>query len=364
MADTPPDHHALSIPSLTTHRRGALTLSAAAATALATRRAAAQTPAQTTAQTPTAAALATPLGIGLESWPYPGPVQFLPLTLHSQPVRMAYMDFAPTAPANGRTIFLLHGKNFDGSYWSGPITWLRAAGFRVIAPDQIGFNKSSKPDLAYSFELLAANTLALADALHLAKFTVLGHSTGGMLAVRLTSIAPDRIEQLILEDPIGLIDYRAHIPPQATETLEATERNYTVRTYRAFIAHYFPILPPAEYEPFVTWRMRVALSGEYDRFVRATALTYQMIYRGPVLDLYPTLTPPTLLLAGELDQSTPLAAYAPPDQRARIPTIPQAARAIVSTIPHGKLVTFPKLGHVPHLEAPAEFQRVMLGFLK
>ena len=305
-----------------------------------------------------------PLGTSLEGWPYPGPLQFLPLTMERQQVRMAYMDFKPTAPSNGRSIMLLHGKNFDSSYWAGPIGWLRQSGFRVVVPDQIGFNKSSKPDLDYTFEALAANTMALADALSLSNLSIIGHSTGGMLAVRLASIYPERIQQLVLEDPIGLVDYRDFVPPQTTETLEETERRHTVETYRAFIAHYFPILPPAEYEPLVEWRMRVALSGEYERFVRATALTYQMIYRGPVRGLFKDLKPPVLLLAGERDSTTPLSAYAPPGIRAQIPTLTAAAREIVKEIPHGQLVEFPKVGHVPHLEVATAFQNTVQNFLR
>src|SRR5262245_61732836 len=164
-----------------------------------------------TAATRPSNAYTEPLGTSLEGWPYPGPVQFLPLTMAGQQVRMAYMDFSPTAPPNGRSIMLLHGKNFDSSYWAGPIGWLRQSGFRVIVPDQIGFNKSSKPDLDYTFEALAANTMALADALALTRLSIIGHSTGGMLAVRLASIYPDRIQQVVLEDPIGLVDYREFV---------------------------------------------------------------------------------------------------------------------------------------------------------
>jgi hypothetical protein len=80
-----------------------------------------------------------PLGASLEGWPYPGPLQFLPLTMEGQQVRMAYMDFEPTAPSNGRSIMLLHGKNFDSSYWAGPNGWLRQSGFRVVVPDQLGW---------------------------------------------------------------------------------------------------------------------------------------------------------------------------------------------------------------------------------
>lgn len=312
----------------------------------------------------TAGDTSEPLGIALEGWPYPGPVKFLPVIAAGQRLRMAYMDFQPTAASNGRTIVLLHGKNFDSSYWRGPIDWLRGAGFRVVVPDQIGFNKSSKPTLDYTFEMLAANTVALADALGLGRVTILGHSTGGMLAVRLTSIYPDRVEQLVLEDPIGLVDYRSYIAPQQTATLEDAEHNYTTETYRAFIAHYFPILPHADYESFVTWRMRVALSGEFDRFAAASALTYQMIYREPVVDLYAKLKPPVLLMAGTADRSAPLSGYADPAQRAAMPRIPQAAMDVIQTVPNGRLITFAGAGHVPHLERAAAFQHEVLAFLK
>ena len=58
-----------------------------------------------------------PLGIALESYRYPYPVHFLPLQLQGQDLRMAYMDAPPARQANGRTIVLLHGKNFGGYYF-------------------------------------------------------------------------------------------------------------------------------------------------------------------------------------------------------------------------------------------------------
>ncbi len=109
--------------------------------------------------------------------------------------------------------------------------------------------------------------------------------------------------------------------------------------------------------------MRVALSGEYERFVRATALTYQMIYRGPVRGLFRSLKPAVLLLTGEHDRTTPLSAYAPADVRAQIPTLAAAAREVVKEIPQGRLVEFPKVGHVPHLEVAAAFQVAVQNFL-
>jgi pimeloyl-ACP methyl ester carboxylesterase len=91
-----------------------------------------------------------PGSITYEDIPYPYPVKFLPLTLYGQDVRMAYMDIPPAGAANGRVVVLLHGMNFGGFYFAGPIKALRKEGFRVVVPDQIGFGRSSKPIIPYN----------------------------------------------------------------------------------------------------------------------------------------------------------------------------------------------------------------------
>jgi pimeloyl-ACP methyl ester carboxylesterase len=125
-----------------------------------------------------------PLGIALENLAYPHPVRFFPVTVEGRDLRMAYMDVAPSGSANGHTLLLLHGKNFFGAYWAGTIEAISAAGYRVVVPDQLGFGKSAKADIHYSFELLVQTTRALLDDLGVMKATVVGHSMGGMLAVR------------------------------------------------------------------------------------------------------------------------------------------------------------------------------------
>src|SRR6266436_5340644 len=64
-----------------------------------------------------------PYGIGLEGFAYPYPVSMLPLVNDGEQVRMAYMDIAPTTP-NGRTVVLLHGRNFPSVYWAPVIKTL------------------------------------------------------------------------------------------------------------------------------------------------------------------------------------------------------------------------------------------------
>src|SRR5215204_2095377 len=79
---------------------------------------------------------------------YPFEVKYFPLTLEKQNVEMAYMDVAAEKP-NGETVILFHGKNFNGYYWKDVISMLKRRGYRVIVPDQIGWGKSSRPNLHY-----------------------------------------------------------------------------------------------------------------------------------------------------------------------------------------------------------------------
>ena len=126
---------------------------------------------------------------------------------------MAYMDVAPKGDANGRTVVLLHGRNFPSSYWQGAIEALSGAGYRVIVPDQIGFNKSSKPAFDLHFDQLARNTKALLDELKADKVSLIGHSTGGMVSVRFARMYPELVDRMVLVAPIGLEDYRLYVPP-------------------------------------------------------------------------------------------------------------------------------------------------------
>lgn len=304
-----------------------------------------------------------PLGIGLEGWPYPAPVHWRPCTLGGQNLRMAYMDIPPTGQKRYKVVVLLHGRNFDSSYWTGPISDLTQAGFRVIVPDQIGFHKSSKPDVSYSLDILAELTINLLSGLQIGEASFIGHSAGGMLAVRLAATYPKRVERLILEDPVGLTDYRRYIPPQSIETLVAAERRRTVPAYRALLRESLPVLPAKEMEPFVEWRMRIAQSGEYERFCRASALTTDMIYRESIRDQFDDIPAPTLMIIGEKDKTVPLIHYAAPEMAAKMPSVQQAAANAVKEMQKGSLFVVPGVGHVPHLEAADIFREKMLAFL-
>ena len=71
------------------------------------------------------------LGICLEEYEYPYPVQFFPLSNDLQPLKMAYMDVPPGKEPNGKTVVLFHGKAFGCYYFRNVIEALTGAGYRA-----------------------------------------------------------------------------------------------------------------------------------------------------------------------------------------------------------------------------------------
>jgi pimeloyl-ACP methyl ester carboxylesterase len=315
------------------------------------------------AQTPAAPSPALqPLGIGLESIDYPYPVHHLDLTIEGQPLRMAYMDVAPAAAPNDKTVVLLHGKSFSGDYWAHTIATLTGQGYRVVVPDQIGFGKSSKPDIRYHFDLLARNTKMLLDSLGVTRAAIVGHSFGGMLSVYFARDYPETTAVLALENPIGLEDYRSAIPPQPVEALIETEMAQTPQSYRAFMAAFFVGWPVAA-QHYVDIFSRVLQSPDYPRWARASALTYDMIFNEPIRHEYHLLKMPVLLVIGQSDRSVFFRRYASPDAIKPLGNWPVLGREALKDLPDGKLVEIAESGHVSHIEKPDEFDAALTAFL-
>ena len=170
----------------------------------------------------------------LADFDYPQPVHHYEFQSQGQSLTMAFMDVRPQQP-NGRTIVLLHGKNFCAATWEASIGPLRDVGYRVVVPDQIGFCKSSKPH-AYQFSLhqLAANTHALLAGIGVERPIVLGHSMGGMLAFRYALMYPQDMTGLIVLNPIGLEDWKAKgVPLVGVDQLYERERKTSLRASNA-----------------------------------------------------------------------------------------------------------------------------------
>ncbi len=305
-----------------------------------------------------------PVGIALENWPYPYPVSYLELNVQGQPLRQAYMDVAPTGTPNGRVALLFHGRNFPASYWKDVIAGLAADGYRVIATDQIGFGKSSKPDIPANLDQFARNNAKLLESLNIKQVDLVAHSMGGMVAVRFVRTYPERVRRLVLEDPIGLEDYRFTVPPVTDEFLYDREFKLTSDEYRKFLKVGYSLdLPDSAVDEFVTLRERLRLSGEFPRWVTNFISSYQMLHDQPVVHEYPLVTTPTLFIMGVNDHNAPGRPYTTPELGKKMGFNTDNAKAIAKTMPHAKVVAYDGVGHIPHMERPQQFMKDVEAFL-
>ncbi len=302
-------------------------------------------------------------GPELQGFQYPYPVQQFRFQSQGKSLHMGYMDIPASGTANGRSVVLLHGKNFCGATWEGSIKALSDAGYRVIAPDQIGFCTSSKPDsYQYSFQQLAINTHQLLEKLGIQKVTLLGHSTGGMLATRYALLYPEQTEQLALVNPIGLEDWKAlGVPYRSVDQWYERElqvsadgiRNYERATYYA--GHWKP-----EYERWVQMLAGMNKGPGHTQVAWNSALIYDMIFTQPVYYEFKDLQVPTLLLIGTSDTTAIGKDLAPPAVKAKIGHYAVLGKQVAKLIPRATLVEFPGLGHAPQMEEPAQFHKALL----
>ena len=319
-------------------------------------------------------------------------VKFFDFYAENRPVRMAYRDVSAVGKPNGETILLLHGENFSSTYWQKTAEILAAQGFRVVIPDQLGFGASSRPDIHYSFHELSENTFRLLNYLGVREVEVVGHSMGGMLAVRFTLLHQAMVRKLILEDPIGLEDYRTFLPYVPLENEVHIELHATYDTYLARHKTFYLGWKP-EYETYVREQARSLDTGEFPEAALAAALVYEMIYEQPVVYELADVHIPTLIIIGAQDRpivgemikpdekpgdmprmdmgtkmpkdrGTQRTAGAMPDAYQKLFGQYQAlAEKTHEAIKNSTLVQIPDTGHIPHLESPDKFYQNIIPFL-
>ena len=289
-----------------------------------------------------------PVSINLEEYEYPYPVEYLNFSVYGEDVRVAYMDVAPTGPANGRTVIFHHGGYYYSWYWEDQIRALSAEGYRVIAKDRLGWGKSSKPDIPYSINLWASNTARLMDHLGIEQAALVGHSIGGQMVTRFAFLYPERITHLVTVNQVGLTDRRGGrgFQPLTGEVDANPDRD----------AVYASLLRWADGN-YVKWRpdylehMRIRygqrLSGDWPRMAYISRITGHMRSMDTVVNDWHHIETPTLILGGQEDY----------------PTYAEEARTAASTFPNGEVILIPNVGHNPHEEAPDRVNAELIRFL-
>jgi len=108
------------------------------------------------------------------------------------------LHVAAAGPTDGPLVLLLHGFPEYWGAWRIHMARLAEEGFRVLAPDQRGYNTSDKPPAVadYRLDTLAADIVGLIDGQGREKATVIGHDWGGAVAWRVAQLHPDRLERV------------------------------------------------------------------------------------------------------------------------------------------------------------------------
>ncbi len=282
-----------------------------------------------------------------EEIPYPYPVRFLELNRFQQDIRMAYMDVPPSGRANGQTVFIQHGMNFYSEAYTPTIKALSAAGFRVIAVDRIGYGKSTKPILPYSFNFVAANMKSLLDELEIDEVAIVGHSMGGMTVSRFAMVYPDITTHVVMINQIGLTDQRQSRPwrdPFAgggTTTYQSILRGHQ---------NYFPLRWPPEHLEFVRRQFGQTMSGEWNRVAQVRRLQGQMLYDDPVVYDWQHIASKALVIGGEED--------------GLVDDFPTLAHNVNNELQNSTILLYPDVGHAPQIEIADLFHADLIRFLK
>ena len=140
-----------------------------------------------------------------------------------------------SGPKDGPLVVLLHGFPEFWYGWRHQIPALAEAGYRVVVPDQRGYNRSDAPRAvaAYDLDVLVDDVCAVIDATGRARASVVGHDWGAMVAWHLAHAHPERLRRLaVLNVP--------H-PHVFRETLRASPKQLLRSTYALFFQ--IPALP-------------------------------------------------------------------------------------------------------------------------
>ena len=262
-------------------------------------------------------------------------------------VRLHYRD---VGPSDAPVLVCLHGYSASGLDWGSWAERLKDR-YRLLLVDLPGHGltaapKTWRPGIAAMSDCVAA----LAEALGLQRFVVVGNSMGGQVAMTYALTHPSRIAGLVLVAAIGAAD----VTPDAAPSLG-------LRLLGSAAGRF--VLSHVDLTPFVRQGLRRALGDpglvteklvrQYTDFARAPG--HRAILTGlqlggrdeGLLARLAGFDKPTLVMAGDADRLVPVS----------------QARAIAAALPASRLIVYSGIGHVPMQQDPARSSDDLIGWL-
>jgi 3-oxoadipate enol-lactonase / 4-carboxymuconolactone decarboxylase len=239
-------------------------------------------------------------------------------------------------PPGAAPLLLLHSLGTNAHVWDDQVAEL-ARSFRVIRPDLRGHGLTGCTPGPYSMELFASDVAALLDALGIGQAHVGGISIGGMIAQAFAAAQPERVASLML------VDTATAIPPPENWTSRAAQvrAEGVASVADAVLARW--VTPGFINAPAAQGLRAMLLRTPAESYAAAA----EAIAAADLTASTQRIALPALVIVGEQDQATPVA----------------AAKALQAAIAGATLVVLPDAAHIPTVEQPAAVTSAMLAFL-
>jgi 3-oxoadipate enol-lactonase len=254
-------------------------------------------------------------------------------------IELAYDDVG-----NGPAVLFLHGFPFNRSMWREQLALLSPAA-RVIAPDLRGHGETASSTISQepvTMETMAADVVALMDALDISQATVCGLSMGGYVALALCRLFPARVSTLVLADTRAVAD---------TEAGKQIREQQAQKALQEGMAAIADAMLPKLVAPVTVAKHPEVVARIREMILRtdpagAAAAQRAMAQRLDHSEFLPQIKVPTLIICGELDQLTPLS----------------ESQMMHKLIAGSRLEIIEAAGHVSNLEQPEAFNRALTTF--
>jgi pimeloyl-ACP methyl ester carboxylesterase len=258
-----------------------------------------------------------------------------------------------SAGKKGSIVILLHGVGCHVEFWERNIAAL-AREHRVFAVDIVGYGRTDKPEVVYTFELMADFVLDFMKTMGIDKASLVGNSMGGGISLTVAAQAPERVEKIVLVDPVGLGRgvspvLRLMTLPVIGNVLTKPGRKGVVRQMQLCL--YDPSQASDDFiDRLTTIGMLPGNQRSFLSLLRETA-TIVGVKKGIVADFSARLKKiktPILMIWGRQDQILPVA----------------DGEAAVQKMVNGRLHVMDRAGHLPQIDKPEEFNATVLDFLR
>ncbi len=245
---------------------------------------------------------------------------------------------------DGPPLMLIAGTASDSASW-GPLVAPLARRFTVIRPDNRSTGRTVPADAPLSLEAWAGDALALADHLALGPLAVAGHSLGGIIALTMAAMAPDRIARLALlaSAPVGVARNAALFDLILRLRAEGQPPDLWLRAFLPWLFHprFFDV--PGQLDAAIAQ----SLAYPHAQAPQAMAAQVAALQRSDPRGLAARVRCPTLALLAENDLLIPLA----------------TARAALAPIADLRVAQIPDSGHSLHWDAPEATLAALIPFL-